>query len=201
MNKSFSLLLVFLCLPLVAFADNFEPHASYNVCFTPKQNCTAEIVNTINSAVKDIRVQAYSFTSVPIIRALVTAQERGVNVKIIMDKSALTQYQRTANYLANHKIPVWVDKRPAIAHNKVMIIDQTQVVTGSFNFTKAAQFSNAENVLIISDVSLAKKYLQNWQSRQQISKAYNPIAAEQLPDHGNWLGDLWEQFLQWLRSW
>lgn len=200
MNKHFSLLPVFLCVPLVSLADNFEPHASYNVCFTPKQNCTAKIVGTIDSAVKDIRVQAYSFTSSPIVHALVTAQERGVNVKVIMDKSALTQYQRTANYLANHKIPVWIDKRPAIAHNKVMVIDQTQVITGSFNFTKAAQFNNAENLLIINDAGLAKKYLQNWQSRQQVSKPYNSVATEQLPDQANWLGDLWEQFLQWLRS-
>jgi phosphatidylserine/phosphatidylglycerophosphate/cardiolipin synthase-like enzyme len=50
----------------------------------------------------------------------------------------------------------------AIAHNKVMVIDSRTVITGSFNFTKAAEESNAENLLVIDDAELAKKYTQNW---------------------------------------
>lgn len=54
-----------------------------------------------------------------------------------------------------------------------MIIDGKEVITGSFNFTKAAQNKNAENVLIIRDPSLAKRYMDNWQRRQAVSEALN----------------------------
>ena len=46
-----------------------------------------------------------------------------------------------ATYLGNAGIPVWVDTKVAIAHNKVMVIDGATVITGSFNFTAAAQNS------------------------------------------------------------
>ena len=43
-----------------------------------------------------------------------------------------------------------------------MIIDGETVITGSFNFTKAAETHNAENLLVIYDPELAKKYTNNW---------------------------------------
>jgi phosphatidylserine/phosphatidylglycerophosphate/cardiolipin synthase-like enzyme len=58
-------------------------------------------------------------------------------------------------------VPTKIDANHAISHNKVMIIDGETVLTGSFNFTKAAQEKNAENLLIIWDPSLAAQYTQN----------------------------------------
>jgi len=54
---------------------------------------------------------------------------------------------------------------PGIAHNKVMIIDRKKVITGSFNFTNAADNRNAENVLLIEDSELAATYIDNWKNR------------------------------------
>ena len=66
-----------------------------------------------------------------------------------------------------------VDDDFAIAHNKIMILDDETVITGSFNFTKAAEERNAENVLVIrGNKDLAKFYLQNWQWRWDASEAY-----------------------------
>lgn len=62
-----------------------------------------------------------------------------------------------------------IDYIPTIAHNKVMIIDGKTVITGSFNFTDAAQNKHAENVIIITDAELAKKYFDNWMSRKKVS--------------------------------
>ena len=58
---------------------------------------------------------------------------------------------------------------PGIAHNKVMIIDNQKVITGSFNFTTAADTKNAENVLLIEDAQLAEQYLINWHKRYKRS--------------------------------
>ena len=55
-----------------------------------------------------------------------------------------------------------IDDKHAIAHNKVMIIDGNTVITGSFNFTKAAEEKNAENVIVLKDnPALAQRYTQN----------------------------------------
>jgi phosphatidylserine/phosphatidylglycerophosphate/cardiolipin synthase-like enzyme len=53
-----------------------------------------------------------------------------------------------------------------------MIIDKIKIITGSFNFTKAAEDKNAENILILSSMELAKLYLDNWQRHRGHSEAY-----------------------------
>jgi phosphatidylserine/phosphatidylglycerophosphate/cardiolipin synthase-like enzyme len=53
-----------------------------------------------------------------------------------------------------------------------MIIDREVVITGSFNFTRAAEESNAENVLIIRSKELAREYFENWERHQAHSEGY-----------------------------
>jgi phosphatidylserine/phosphatidylglycerophosphate/cardiolipin synthase-like enzyme len=162
------LLLAFLLVfPIIATADVFPPDTHYQTCFTPGNNCTQLIVDQINQAKQSIEVQSYSFTSKPIALALVKAAKRGVKVQMIFDKSQFEcQRFSYASYFIRNNIPVWDDADPDIAHNKVMIFDRKTVETGSFNFTKAAQKYNAENVLIIQNSNLAGAYYKNWQSRQ-----------------------------------
>jgi phosphatidylserine/phosphatidylglycerophosphate/cardiolipin synthase-like enzyme len=143
----------------------------YQVCFTPGGDCTEDIVGVIDKAKKQILVQAYSFTSAPIAKALVAAHKQGVDVKVILDKSQKTQKYSSSTFLINQGIPAWIDYRPAIAHNKVMIIDDKTVITGSFNFTKAAQDKNAENLIILVNADIAKQYSDNWHRRQAKSEA------------------------------
>ena len=160
-----------ICTSAPALANTFPPNTKYEVCFTPGEDCTALIVNEINEANASVYLQAYSFTSKPIARAIADAKRRGIDVEVILDKSQ-TKHNKysSAKYLANQNIPVWIDYKPSIAHNKVIIIDNNTVITGSFNFTKAAQEENAENVLIIHDKKLASTYLENLQSRKAESK-------------------------------
>jgi phosphatidylserine/phosphatidylglycerophosphate/cardiolipin synthase-like enzyme len=66
----------------------------------------------------------------------------------------------SATFLDNAGIPTYIDEKHAIAHNKVIIIDQATIITGSFNFTKAAEEKKAESLLVIrGDDALVKKYL------------------------------------------
>lgn len=153
-------LLFFIPAPAADFAN-----AAYSVCFTPGQNCTSEIVGAIHQAKRSILVQAYSFTSAPIAKALVQAKSKGVDVRVILDKSQRSQKYSSYRFFTNQGVPVWIDDRVAIAHNKVMVLDGETVITGSFNFTKAAQNKNAENVLIIKDSGLASAYAANWWRR------------------------------------
>lgn len=139
-------------------------------CFTPGEDCTSRIVGAIDRARHTVLVQAYSFTAWPIARALMKAHDRGVDVRMIMDGSAWREYRRTAERLARAHIPLLIDAPPGgIAHSKVMVIDDQVVITGSFNFTRAAQEDNAENLLVIDDPALAARYAANWQRRAALS--------------------------------
>ena len=135
------------------------------VCFTPGQDCTGMIVAEIAAARSQILVQAYSFTSRPIEIALVEAKRHGADVEAILDRSNGTEQYSGAEFIANAGIPVLYDSIGGIAHNKVIVIDGYTVITGSFNFTKAAQDRNAENVLVIRDRAIADLYAANWHQR------------------------------------
>jgi len=129
-------------------------------------------VDTLAGARSTVLVQAYSFTSEPIAQALVDAHRRGVDVEVILDKSQRTEDDARAKLLLDAGIPVRIDAAHAIAHNKVMIIDGHTVITGSFNFTKAAEERNAENVLVVRERALAEQYGANWQQHKAHSQPY-----------------------------
>jgi len=137
---------------------------SWSVFFSPKGGCTEVVVSALAGANRSVLVQAYSFTSVPIAEALADAHRRGVNVQVILDKSNLHEEYSAANLLIQAGIPTRIDAAHAIAHNKVIVIDGETVITGSFNFTKAAEERNAENLLVIHDAKLAARYVENWQA-------------------------------------
>jgi phosphatidylserine/phosphatidylglycerophosphate/cardiolipin synthase-like enzyme len=142
------------------------------VYFSPDGGCTSAIKKALGQARQEILVQAYSFTSAPIAKALLEAHKRGVNVQVILDKSQRSHKYSSATFLKNSHIPTYIDSKHAIAHNKIMIIDREIVITGSFNFTKAAEEKNAENLLIIRDKALAKVYIENWETHKGHSERY-----------------------------
>jgi len=145
------------------------------VAFSPHGGCTALVVKVIDSAQHSIRVLAYSFTSAPIAKALVDAHKRGVDVQVVVDKSQKSARYTSATFIANAGIPVRIDFKHAIAHNKVIIVDSKTVEQGSFNYTRAAENSNAENVLVNWDnPRLAEVYLRDWRRHWDHSE---PVAA------------------------
>ncbi len=152
--------------------SNNSNTATLQVYFSPKGGCTDAIVRTLTDAKKTVLVQAYSFTSVPIAKALLAAKKRGVNVQVILDKSQRTAKYSSATFLFNSGIPTYIDPAHAIAHNKIMIIDGLIVITGSFNFTRAAEENNAENLLILTSSELAARYTENWKKHLSHSVPY-----------------------------
>jgi phosphatidylserine/phosphatidylglycerophosphate/cardiolipin synthase-like enzyme len=149
-----------------------DPLTVPRVFFSPKGGCTKAITDAIGQAKQSILVQAYSFTSYPIAQALIDAEKRGVNVEAILDKGQLHETKTKLGLLAKGGVITYLDKVHAIAHNKVMIIDGKTVITGSFNFTNAAEEHNAENLLILDDSELAAEYTSNWQMHQKHSERY-----------------------------
>lgn len=148
------------------------PSSEYPLaCFTPNQKCQFHIIDHINDAKKSIRIQAYSFTDKAIANALVEAHMRGVDVKIILNKDNVKSLRSVKDIVINAGILVKFDYPKGIAHNKVMIIDEENLITGSYNFSENAYKNNTENLLILVDPILCKSYLNNWNIRWEQSKS------------------------------
>jgi phosphatidylserine/phosphatidylglycerophosphate/cardiolipin synthase-like enzyme len=154
-------------------SEQFKSTGITDVYFSPKGGATEAIVREINAARSEILVQAYSFTSKPIAKALVDARKRGIRIEAVLDKSQRREKYTSADFVAHAGIQTYIDAQHAIAHNKIIIIDRSTLITGSFNFTKAAEEKNAENLLILKgNKTLAERYIRNFEDHKAHSEAY-----------------------------
>ena len=121
------------------------------------------------------------------------AHKRGVQVLAVLDKSNETMQYSAATFLVNAGMQQRIDDQHAIAHSKLMVIDSVTIITGSFNFTKAAEEKNVENLLVIKDApELVKAYEANIQAHAAHSHPYTrqastapPATAADGAVHGN----------------
>lgn len=136
--------------------------------FSPEGSALTLVLKTIDSAEHSIRLMGYSFTSPEVVKALINAHRRGVDVKVVLDESGNQNKssQAAMNAIVNVGIALRTNGQYAIMHDKVIIVDERTVEAGSFNFTRAGARKNSENVLVIRDMpELAQTYLKHWQSR------------------------------------
>jgi len=153
--------------------------ATYEALFTPGDAIDAHLVALIDGARREVLVQAFSFTSRRIARALGAAHRRGVKVEVLADRAQTFELPGSAvPALARDGVPVWLDGNYAAAHNKVVIVDAgtpaATLVTGSYNYTVAAQAKNAENVLIVrGDAALAAQYRDNFVRLRERATRYD----------------------------
>ncbi|MFL3877153.1 Phospholipase D [Wolbachia endosymbiont of Trichogramma kaykai] len=153
----------------------FSPCPKAIVCFSPEEDCAVPIISEIDQSKESILVQEYTFTLGTVAKSLINAKERGVDVKVVLDKSQLHSKHSVISELFSNGIPIWIDNKPKIAHNKVIIVDNQKVITGSFNLSKTAEKGNAENLLIIENYpELVQQYVKNWEIRMSQSSQYAP---------------------------
>jgi phosphatidylserine/phosphatidylglycerophosphate/cardiolipin synthase-like enzyme len=146
----------------------FAATGSIEAAFTPGDRIDSLIIAAIAGAKHEVLVNAYSFTQRGIANALVAARKRGVSVQVIADsQQAATLPQNVLGMLDKGGVIVWLDANYQAAHNKVVIVDagtaHATTITGSYNFTNAAQWHNAENVVILRDnPQAARAFRDNW---------------------------------------
>lgn len=166
--------IIFLCFVSIVQAASIPASGTIEAFFSPNGGCTEAITCEIIAAKSEILIQAYSFTSVPIAKAITQAKKRGVKIEAILDKSQRTGKYSAATFLSNAGIPVLIDDQHAIAHNKIIIIDRNTLISGSFNFSKAAEDKNAENLLVIKgNQPLIFQYIQNFDHHKRHSEPFN----------------------------
>ena len=142
--------------------------ATVETGFSPEGSAQQLVLKTLDSAQQEIRLMGYSFTSPEVVRSLIAAKRRGVDVRVVLDQKANTGKASMAalNLLASAGIPVRTVSAYKILHDKVIVADRRNTEAGSFNFSRAADRSNSENVLVVwDDPVLARSYLNHWASR------------------------------------
>lgn len=129
-KSSFLLALAFTLLCFLFPAYAFKADIK-QVRFSSGGGFQQAIINELNGAKSEILVQAYSFTSAPIAKALLQAKKRGIYIQVILDKNQKKQKYSSYTFFQNQEIPIYIDAAHAIAHDKVMVIDRQTVITGS----------------------------------------------------------------------
>jgi phosphatidylserine/phosphatidylglycerophosphate/cardiolipin synthase-like enzyme len=128
-------------------------------------------VSEIEQAQESIVFMAYSFTSDPIAAAMFERAQAGVTLRGVFDEgqNASNKGGEYPTFLAAG-YDVKLDGISGLLHSKVIIIDGKTVITGSFNFSAAAEKSNDENIVIIHDAGIAGQYLQAFEPVYRTSK-------------------------------
>ncbi|MDR2187007.1 MAG: phospholipase D-like domain-containing protein [Azonexus sp.] len=150
-----------------------RPACNVQVGFSPEGSASALVLQKIAQARQSIRLAAYSFTAQDVAQALVEARKRGVDVRVIVDDRGnhSKASQAALTLLVQAGIPTRTVSAYAIHHDKYMVIDGSTIESGSFNYTRNAERRNSENALTISEQpTLARQYLEHWQSRWDLGK-------------------------------
>ncbi len=159
----------------------FAGAGTVELAFTPGDAIDASIVSAIAAAEREVLVLAYAFTHPRISRALAAAHRRGVRVELVADRGQTLELpQSVVPALAREGVAVWVDGNFGAAHNKVVIVDadgpHATTITGSYNFTLAAQKRNAENVVMFRD-------------NPEVARAYRDYFKRLQAKAQRWAGD------------
>ena len=145
------------------------------VVFTSEDPALADaIIPVVNSATTSIRFLAFSYTDFPLADAMIKRAQSGVNVAGVFEKVGSDTGAAELKTLACAQIPVRRDGNGGFMHNKVIVVDERYVITGSLNFSTSAEESNDENVIIIDNPDIAKLYMRDFERVWSLGKDPQP---------------------------
>ena len=166
-----ALLLTVLFLSTNVFAEEAQtstpPSAvvtNLETCFSPKEDCALKLITVINAAEKTLDIAIFSITHLNITEAIKAAKDRGVVIRMVVDKGQSEGVKSRTNELVAAKIPLKIGKASGIMHDKYTIVDGVMMQTGSFNYTTSAAKSNTENQIYITDKDVIKRYQDNFEN-------------------------------------
>lgn len=143
---------------LFLFSHGFS-FAEIRIFFSPKGGIAEEIIRKIDYAQEYIDIAMYSFTYERIAEAMIRAKNRGVKIRILIDKGQSEGRDSKYKYLLDNGVAVIQDRHSGIMHNKIAIIDGRILFTGSYNWSKSAEERNQENLLeFIDEEEIIKIY-------------------------------------------
>jgi phosphatidylserine/phosphatidylglycerophosphate/cardiolipin synthase-like enzyme len=144
------------------------------VLFSPEDSAMSYLIDLINHAESSVRFLAFSFTDYPLAQAMIDRAAAGVNVQGVYETFGSTASGAELKTFYCAKIPVRQDGNPSFLHDKIIIVDDSIVVTGSMNFSSNADESNEENTIIVDNKNVAALYLQEYEKIWNQARDLNP---------------------------
>ena len=137
---------------------------SIQVIFTSEDHALEQtIIPLVSTATSSIRFLAFSFTDFPLADAMIQRAQQGVDVAGVFDKTQAGGQGAELGTFFCAGVPVRNDGNKQFMHNKVIVVDERYVITGSLNFSTSADESNDENVIIIDNPEIARLYMQDFE--------------------------------------
>lgn len=145
------------------------------VLFSPEDKIVSNLIALVKDAQVSIRFLAFSFTDYPLAQVMIDRAKAGVDVKGVFETFGSNSSSSELLTFWCAGVPVRQDGNGSFLHDKLIIVDNSIVVTGSLNFSSNADESNEENVVILENAEIAALYLQEfeklWNQTQDIDPA------------------------------
>jgi phosphatidylserine/phosphatidylglycerophosphate/cardiolipin synthase-like enzyme len=138
-------------------------YADTKIYFSPNGGCQDAVIREISKAQRTIDVAMYDLTNREISQELIKAKGRRVAIRVFLDGGEGNGRYSKGKYLIGKGIDVRFYDGSGLMHNKFAVIDDKVLITGSFNWTAAAERVNEENLLIITDESAVMRYVQRFE--------------------------------------
>ncbi|MBU4511610.1 helix-hairpin-helix domain-containing protein [bacterium] len=185
-NTKYSIL-AFLVL-ILSITISISTLAKTEVYFSLSDNPQKAIIKNINQAEVFINIAMYIFTDREIALPLAKAHERGVKVRLYLDKEQVDYQYSQSRFLVQKGIKVRISTNNYIMHNKFAIIDNHILLTGSYNWTFSANNRNDENLMVIDDPELIEifqnQFVNLWTNKyslERTQKLYKIAKVDFLP--------------------
>ncbi len=133
------------------------------ILFSAEDDAVDNLIALVNDAQTSIRFLAFSFTDYPLAQAMIARAQAGVDVQGVFETFGSNGTRSELRTLWCAGLAVRQDGNSSFLHDKIIIIDNSIVVTGSLNFSSSADEENEENVVILDDAEIAALYLQEYQ--------------------------------------
>ncbi|MGI1679692.1 MAG: nuclease [Cellvibrionaceae bacterium] len=134
--------------------DNY--HAS--AYFSPGDECRSKLIELCRQAKSTIDVCVYTIADNQLTEAIISAHQRGVQVRVITDNAKSEDLGSDIDYMIEKKVPLVMDVSKYHMHHKFAIFDNEFLANGSFNWTRSATTSNEENIMVVNDSRLIKNF-------------------------------------------
>ena len=143
--------------------------------FSPKGGISAEIMRTIGAATTSVKVAAFAFTSTYIGKAIKNAiYFKHVKVQMVLEAKVARKKYSIDELLAVYGVDVReIDIPRGVMHNKIVIVDDKKVITGSYNFTNDAENKNCENMIVTDIPELVAAYIKEFDKLWAMSTVNN----------------------------
>lgn len=146
-------ILIVLLLALISFSSS-----AVEIFFSPSHDCENQIIAGFNNAQKEIVVSVYSINNPRIVPAMIAAKKRGVNMRVLTDRTQAAGKSSKVLELLNAGVDIRVHSKHKIEHNKFGVFDDKLAISGSYNWTEPASEVNSENCVIMPEKNAIEAY-------------------------------------------